>query len=132
MEKKSEFDWIRRDDGTSEFEEFIDSLPEKDAAKLLAVINNTELEGIATAIKMKWVKKLDYDLYELRSKQGNNIQRAIYFHKVGTQYLITHGFTKKTLKTTEREIEHARTMRRQYEEKCRNERDRKTDRRKNG
>ena len=119
-------------DGTSEFEEFIDSLPVKDAAKLLAVINNTELEGIATAIKMQWVKKLEYDLYELRSNQGSNIQRAIYFHKAGTQYLITHGFTKKTRKTPEREIEHARAMRRQYEEEYRNEQDRQTDRRKNG
>jgi len=121
MKKKAEFDWIRRHDGTSEFEEFIDLLPVKDAAKLLAVIRNTEIEGIATAIKMQWVKKLDYDLYELRSKQGGNIQRAIYFHKSGTQYMITHGFTKKTQKTPNQEIEHGRVMRGQYRKGYRDE-----------
>ena len=121
MRKKAEFDWIRRSDGTSEFEEFIDSLPVKDAAKLLAVIHNTEIEGIVIATRMQWVKKLEYDLYELRSRQGSNIQRAIYFHKSGTKYVITHGFTKKTRKTPEREIEHALGMRSQYAEDNRNE-----------
>ena len=124
MKKKAEFDWIRRSNGTSEFEDFIDSLPEKDAAKLLAVIYNTEIEGITIAIKMQWVKKLGHDFCELRSRQGSNIQRAIYFHKVGTQYVITHGFTKKTQETPKREIEHARMMRKLYEEENRNERDR--------
>ena len=116
MKKRVEFDWIKRADGTSEFVEFIDSLPIKDSAKLLAVINNTEIEGIQTAIKMQWAKKLEYDLYELRSKQGGDIQRAIYFHKVGTQYIITHGFTKKTQNTPKREIDHAKAMRKRYEE----------------
>ena len=117
MEKKTEFDWIRRPDGTSEFEEFIAALPVKDAAKLLAVIQNTETFGMQIATQMQWVKKLEGDLYELRSKQGSNIQRAIYFHEIETKYLITHGFTKKTQKTPDSEIEHAREMRRHYKEK---------------
>jgi phage-related protein len=116
MDKKAEFIWLRRADNTSEFEEFIASLPPKDAAKLLAVIQNTEIHGITIAISMKWVKKLEDDLYELRSKQGSDIQRVIYFHKMGAQYLITHGFTKKTQKTPANEIEHAREMRRRYKE----------------
>ena len=116
MDKKTEFDWLRRQDDTSEFEEFLESLPVKDAAKLLAVIQSIETNGIQVAILMKWVKKLEEDLYELRSKQGSDIQRVIYFHKVETKYLITHGFTKKTQKTPQREIEHAREMRRQYKE----------------
>ena len=40
---------------------------------------------------MKWVKKLDNNLYEIRSKFGSNIQRAIYFQKVNNEYIITHG-----------------------------------------
>jgi phage-related protein len=114
--KKIEFDWLRRQDGTSEFETFIASLPIKDAAKLLAVIANTETFGIQVAMQMQWVKKLKYDLYELRSRQGSNIQRVIYFHVIEARYMITHGFTKKTQKTPENEIEHAREMRRKYKE----------------
>jgi phage-related protein len=116
MEKKAEFDWIRRSDETSEFEDFLDGLPNKDSAKLLSVIHNTELTGITVAIKMKWVKKLENDLYELRSKCGNNIQRALYFQRIGSQYIITHGFTKKTDATPESEKQHARNARQRYME----------------
>ena len=116
MNKKAEFDWIRKPDGTSEFEEYIDSLPARDAAKLLAVIHNTEIHGITTAIKMQWVKKLQDDICELRSRQGGNIQRAIYFHAIGTRYMITHGFTKKTQRTPPHEIAHAIEMQKKYEE----------------
>jgi phage-related protein len=116
MKKKLVFDWLRRHDNTSEFEEFVASLPTKDSAKLFAVIRNTEIQGIQVATKMKWVKKLENDLYELRSKQGSDIQRVLYFHKEDTQYLITHGFTKKTQRTPIDEKEHAKEMRHRYKE----------------
>ncbi|MDR1495854.1 MAG: type II toxin-antitoxin system RelE/ParE family toxin [Clostridiales Family XIII bacterium] len=116
MDKKVMFGWLRRLDGTSEFEEYIDELPCKDVAKLLAVISNTEEHGLLTAIKMQWIKKLEDDLYELRSKQGSDIQRALYFHKADSEYLITHGFTKKSPKTPENEIIHAKELRRMYKE----------------
>lgn len=112
--EKPEFRAIQRKDGTSEFVEFLESLPAKDAAKLLAAIEKTQDAGLLVAQRLEWVKKLDTNLYELRSKVGNNIQRAIYFQKVGNKYLITHGFTKKTQKTPRREIEHAKRIREQY------------------
>jgi phage-related protein len=114
MVQNPEFDWVRREDGTSEFEDFVASLPAKDAAKLLAVIRNTEVQGLSVAVRMQWVKKLDGDLYELRSNRANNIQRAIYFQVVGSKFVITHGFTKKTQKTPVHEIEHAQHVRSRY------------------
>ena len=108
------FDWIKRSDGTSEFEDYLNLLPDKDAEKLLAVIGVVEEHGLLVATRMKWVKKLEDDLYELRSKQGSNIQRVIYFQKIGTEYLITHGFTKKSQKTPKTEIEHAKAIRKRY------------------
>ena len=114
MQKLITFDRVRRSDGTSEFDDFLDSLPSKDRAKLEAVILKTELYGLGVAKKMQWVKKLRGGLFELRSKHGSNIQRALYFRLVGTEYIITHGFTKKTDKTTEAEIEHALTMMGEY------------------
>ena len=113
--KNPQFDFIRRKDGTSEFEEFLNSIPEKDSAKLLATISKTEEHGLLVAQRMEWVNKLDSDLYELRSKVGSNIQRAIYFQKVGNEYLITHGFTKKQQRTPKSEIDHAKSVRELYE-----------------
>ena len=92
------YDW-------DEFEEYLDSLSDKDAAKLLAVINNIEEKGLAIAERQKWIKKLTSNLYEIRSKRSSNIHRAIYFHWENNKYIITHGFTKKTQNTPKREIE---------------------------
>jgi phage-related protein len=114
--KNPEFDWLKRLDDTSEFLEFIDPIPEKDGAKLLSVVHNVEVKGLYEAIKMEWVKKLTGEIYELRSKVGSNIQRALYFHVVDNQYKITHGFTKKTQKTPQQEIEHAVTLMRLFME----------------
>ncbi len=102
------YDW-------NEFEEYLDSLPDKDAAKLLAVINNIEEYGLAIAARQKWIKKLESNLYEIRSKYASNIQRAIYFHWENNKYVITHGFTKKTQKTPKREIKKGMRRRNIYE-----------------
>lgn len=77
--------------------------------------------GLQDAIKMQWVKKLDSNLYELRSQVGKNIQRAIYFQKIDNQYLITHGFTKKSQKTPVREINRAIRIKDNYERKGQDE-----------
>jgi phage-related protein len=122
MKNLATFDWIRQPDGSSLFEEFLNSLPEKDSAKLLSVVDQVQQKGIAESTKMQWVKKLQDGLYEIRSKLGSNDQRALYFHDRGSHYLITHGFTKKTNKTPIAEIERAQLIRRQYESEKRNER----------
>jgi phage-related protein len=112
--KKLTFDWIRRPDGTSEFKDYMDALPLKDRVKLYVVIAKTEDNGIEIAKRAKWVKRLHDGIFELRSKQGNNIQRALYFHERGTKYVITHGFIKKTDDVPPREIERSRKLRDEY------------------
>ncbi|MDR1017137.1 MAG: type II toxin-antitoxin system RelE/ParE family toxin [Lachnospiraceae bacterium] len=101
--KLIKFEPVKREDGTSEFQDFLMSLPVKDGEKLLALIDTVEELGIQEAIKMQWAKKIDTNLFELRSKQGSNIQRGMYFHFENNRYFITHGFTKKTDKTPLRE-----------------------------
>lgn len=63
---------------------------------------------------MKWIRKLDKNLYEIRCQFSNNIQRAIYFHREDDKYVITHGFTKKTQKTPPNEIKKAKRLLRKY------------------
>lgn len=77
-------------------------------------MKTTEEQGLMATQRMKWIKKLDDNLYELRSKQSSNIQRAIYFQKEQNKYLITHGFTKKQEKTPLKEIKHAKMIRKKY------------------
>ena len=114
--KKPIFEFYTRPNGHNEFVEFYKSLPQKDKEKLLATISMIQEHGLLTAQHMEWVKKLNGDIFEIRSKVSSNIQRAIYFHAVDNRYIITHGFTKKTQKTPKREIIHAKQIRREFEE----------------
>jgi len=63
---------------------------------LLAVIEKPENRGMSIAARNKGVKKIENNLYELRSKVSSTIQRLFYFDVIGNRYVITHGFTKKT------------------------------------
>ena len=114
--EKPKFISYTRPNGRNEFEEFYNSLPTKDRNKLRATIDMIEKAGIQPAIQLEWVKKLNSEIYEIRSKISSNIQRALCFHIKNNQYIITHGFTKKTQKTPKREIIHAKQIRREFEE----------------
>lgn len=105
---KIEFKTYKRPNGHDEFLEWVTALPIKDRAKLLRTIKETEVNGLLVAQRLKWVKKIDTNLYELRSKVGLNIQRGLYFHVENGRYVITHGFTKKSEKTPKKEIDHAK------------------------
>ena len=118
--EKPKFLSFRRPNGHNEFEEFMESLPIKDFQKLYAVITSIEEFGILTAIQQEWVKKLNSEIYEIRSKVSTNIQRVLYFHESNNMYIITHGFTKKTQKTPTREINHAITIKKEYEKEIKN------------
>ena len=113
--KKLNFESYQRPNGHDEFIEWLSKLPDKDQAKLLLVIDESEEKGLLIARKMQWVKKLENNLFELRSKVSTNIQRALYFHAEGDTYVITHGFTKKTQKTPTKEKEHAKIIRKEWE-----------------
>lgn len=114
--EKPKFISYTRANGHNEFEEFYNSLPIKDRNKLRATIEMIEEAGIQAAIQLEWVKKLDSEINEIRSKVSSNIQRALYFHVKNNQYIITHGFTKKTPKTPIKEIERAKQIKYEFEE----------------
>lgn len=114
--EKPKFISYTRPNGHNEFEEFYNSLPVKDRNKLRATIEMIEEAGIQAAIQLEWVKKIDSEINEIRSKVSSNIQRALYFHVKNNQYIITHGFTKKTQKTPIKEIERAKQIKYEFEE----------------
>ena len=95
------YDW-------EEFDDFLAGIPKQDAAKLMSTISKIEEFGLLIASREKWIRKLEPNLYEIRSQFATNIQRAIYFHVEGQQFVITHGFTKKQQKTPLREIKKGR------------------------
>ena len=85
-----------------------------DSDKMFSLIHKIQDSGLLVAQYMQWVKKVDKNLYEIRLKCPNSIQRALYFHVINNRYIITHGFTKKTQKTPPKEIAKAEDIRKAY------------------
>lgn len=112
--EKLKFEFYVRPNGHSEFAEYLDSLDPKSKAKLLNRIYMVSIYGIRVGIQHDWVKPLEHNLYEIRSRVSNNQFRGLYFHVSETHYVITHGFTKKTKKTPPQEINHAKELRNEY------------------
>jgi phage-related protein len=98
-----------------EFDAFLLSLPLKERVRLVTLIAKIQQRGLIDATQMHWVSKLDDNLFEIRSKFANNIQRALYFHVEGTHFVITHGFTKKSQKTPLKELNKAKNRRSEWE-----------------
>jgi len=115
--KNPRFEYAKRSNGTSEFQEFLDSLTPAESNKILMLIQAIEEHGLMTAEKLKWVSKLEDNLFEIRTQRNKHWLRGLYFKVVGNQYVITHGFEKKTNKTPEREKRHAREIRRRWYER---------------
>lgn len=106
--QKPEFDWAQN------FEDFLNSLDSKEAAKLLSVIENIEEHGLIIAQRNKWVKKLEYNLYEVRANAKGNALRGIYFQVENNNYFITHGFKKKSNKTPRKELQLGKSIRERF------------------
>lgn len=113
--EKPRFEFAKRANGSSEFEDFLDSLTAEEADKLLMVIRAIEEHGLQVARKLKWVNKIENNLYEIRTEQNKHWLRGLYFKAEGSRYIITHGFKKKTNKTPEKEKKHAREVRKRWQ-----------------
>lgn len=86
--------------------EFISTIKDKKLlAKIYRDINLLEISG--NLLREPYSKALNNGLFELRTKQGSNIARIIYFFIVGNNIILTNGFIKKTQQTPVIEIEKA-------------------------
>lgn len=74
-------------------------------AKILRDIELLKISG--NLLHEPYSKSLSHGLFELRTKQGSNISRIIYFFVVGNKIILTNGFIKKTNKTPKEELNKA-------------------------
>jgi len=100
-------------DGSCPAIEFIKSLPPKMYARVLHTIKLLEDNG--SKLREPYSKCLGNGIFELRTSQGNNIVRVLYFFCVGDFAIITNGFIKKTQKTPVKEIAIACNYKNDYE-----------------
>ena len=102
--------------GKEVVQEFLDSLPHKDLAK---VIRDIELLAqYAPDLHEPYTKHIDGPIWELRSKFSSNIYRIFYFIWDGNKLVLLHGFTKKTPKTPPAEIAIAKKRMEDYQSRA--------------
>jgi phage-related protein len=108
MYRKVEF--YERKGGSCPVGEFLDSLNDKVAKKILWVLDL--LEDLHP-IPKQYYKKLENNIWECRVKLGSNIYRIFGFFD-GKDIILTHGIVKKTDKVPRREIIRAEKVRTDY------------------
>ena len=91
----------------------------KELAKTLRTIDLLEMNG--PLLREPYSKPLENGIFELRTKQGSDITRVLYFFIVGKKAVLTNGFIKKSQKTPKAEKELAKKYKADYERRYGNE-----------
>ncbi len=95
-------EFYESDDGKEPIVEFLDSLDDKMAAKLVGLMEVLEEKG--PSLRKPYSEHIEDGIFELRCKQGTNLTRVLYFFYIGKKIIATNGFVKKTQKTPPREL----------------------------
>lgn len=94
---------------------FLEELTEKQRAKTIRDLKL--LEACGNQLREPNSKFLENGIYELRTKQGSNISRILYFFFAEKRIILTNGFVKKSMKTPRRAIELAIKYKKDYIER---------------
>ena len=112
-------EFYKRENGEKPVKVFLDSLDTKLRAK--AVRDIEILCKYGNELREPYSKYIQDGIFELRTKQSNNITRIMYFFYVDNKIILTNGFIKKTQKTPPSEIEKALKYKNDFERRERNE-----------
>ena len=105
-------EFYETEDGDKPVFDFMISLEPKMRAKVGAMMQLLAEKG--NELHKPYTEHLDDGIFELRTIQGNNISRALFFFYVGHRIIITNGFIKKTQKTPPKEIALAKARRKDF------------------
>lgn len=107
-----EVEFYQKNNGEYPALAFINAQPTKMRAKIYRQLH--VLKEAGNALREPDSKFLGDGIFELRTKQGSDITRVLYFFFAGKRIVLTNGFVKKTDKTPPREIEKALKYREDY------------------
>jgi len=112
--------FYRDKNGKSDIVEYLDDLQQRGLTSKTDRINRNKilayigaLEKYGTRIGEPIVKHIDGDIWELRHLAN----RILFFYWKDNKFVLLHYFVKKTRKTPPREIEHARSKMKDYQER---------------
>jgi phage-related protein len=103
--------------GRSPVEEWVDTLPDKDHARIRRGFDMLERFGVQ--LVMPHARHLRGKLFELRVAVGRRDYRVLYFAVAGRRLILLHGFAKSTPKTPARELAIAEQRLAEFEDRLR-------------
>jgi len=101
--------FFRTEAGNEPVREFLRDVPSED--RKIIGIDNKEVQ-FGWPLGMPLVRKMEKDLWEVRSRLGNRISRLL-FTVVGGQMVLLHAFIKKSERTPQPDLEIARARKNQ-------------------
>ena len=111
MDEKFTVKFYETEKGERPSLDFINTLEVKLRAKVFRDLKLLEEKG--NELRLPYSENLGDGIFELRTIQGNNMVRNLYFFIIGKKIIITHGFRKKTQKTPPEEITKAKNYQQQ-------------------
>jgi phage-related protein len=102
--------------GRIPFDEFMESLTDKEKARVIRTVEL--LETFGTALHEPYIKHLTgTELWEMRIDSGSNAFRVFYFTWTDYSFVLLNGFKKKGQKTPRAEMERAEQYLRDFKER---------------
>ena len=112
-----EIEFYETENGRVPVNEFVNSLQEKQKAKILRDIEL--LKKMGSDLHYPYIDSIKGEKYkgllELRTKYSTDIFRVFYFMIVDNKAIMLHAFQKKTQKTPRKEIDTALNRMKDYE-----------------
>lgn len=112
MNRSMQVEFYETAAGKNIIAEFLDSLPDKDVAKIFREIDL--LSEYGTELREPHAKHIEGPIWELRVKFSSNIYRIFYFVFQGDRIVLLHAFAKKTQKTPQAQVKIAERNLRDY------------------
>src|SRR3989338_7718779 len=111
-------DFYEEKDGSAPVEGFLAELPKKHRAKALAIVRLLEEAG--PTLPFPYSSQVRGKIRELRTQQGKDRIRILYFADKERHFILLHAFIKRTAKLSENDIGTAERRMKKHKQKAGN------------
>ena len=111
-------EFYEEEDGRAPVEEFLAQLSKQHRNKALAIVR--QLKEAGPTLPFPYSSQVKRKIRELRTQQGKDRIRILYFADKERRFILLHAFIKRTAKLSERDIETAERRMKKHERKIEN------------